>query len=303
MKRKHEIGVGALLLGAVAALAWMSLQVGAIRGPGESVSVTARFEDAGALKVGAGVSIAGVDIGRVASLAVDFDHAIVELSLDAEAEVREDAVATIRSRSVLGEKYIDVEPVSTSAPLLTDGGVLVGTRVEREVTRLADDVGSVMGTLDTEALSALVQALTKGLEDDPDRMARMLDDLEATLRQARDAAEDAPALTREARAMIAETRAVLRDVRPAAERAEALVVKLDEGLDPALGELGLVVEETRAAVSDARAAMAVLRDREDQLVQILDNLSEIDKWELRRLLREEGILVRLKKSEVEPEPR
>ena len=39
----------------------------------------------------------------------------------------------------------------------------------------------------------------------------------------------------------------------------------------------------------------------DNLETVLDNMSEIDKWELRRLLREEGILVRLKRSSVAPD--
>ena len=303
MKYKHEVGVGVLLLMAVGALAWMSLQVGALRGPGETLGVTARFEDAGALKVGAGVSVAGVDVGRVAGLTVDFDEAVVELALDGDAGIRRDAVATIRSRSVLGEKYVDLKPLSTDAPLLADGDTLEATRVEREVTRLADDMGSMMGSLDTEALTKLVEVLTKALEDDPERVDRMLDDLEVTLQNARKASEEAPALTADARSMIRETRALVRELQPAAERAEGLVVKLDEGLEPALEDLPVVMDETRAAVADAREAMQVLREREDQLVQILENLSEIDKYELRRLLREEGIVVRLRPSEVQEPPR
>jgi alpha-ketoglutarate-dependent taurine dioxygenase len=37
----------------------------------------------------------------------------------------------------------------------------------------------------------------------------------------------------------------------------------------------------------------------DSIETVLANLSEIDKWELRRLLREEGILVRFKENQVE----
>jgi hypothetical protein len=32
---------------------------------------------------------------------------------------------------------------------------------------------------------------------------------------------------------------------------------------------------------------------------VLNNFKDIDKWELRRLLREEGILIRLRQSEVD----
>ena len=39
---------------------------------------------------------------------------------------------------------------------------------------------------------------------------------------------------------------------------------------------------------------------DDDLRVVLSNLKDIDKWEMRRLLREEGILVRLRPREVVP---
>jgi hypothetical protein len=42
-----------------------------------------------------------------------------------------------------------------------------------------------------------------------------------------------------------------------------------------------------------------LKESTGDIKLVLSNLKEIDKWELRRLLREEGILLRLKAGEVE----
>jgi hypothetical protein len=38
--------------------------------------------------------------------------------------------------------------------------------------------------------------------------------------------------------------------------------------------------------------------QKETIDRVLSNLAELDKWELRRLLREEGIRVRLRTSEV-----
>jgi hypothetical protein len=40
----------------------------------------------------------------------------------------------------------------------------------------------------------------------------------------------------------------------------------------------------------------------EDLKQILTNFRDFDRWELRRLLREEGILIRLRPDEVVPSP-
>ena len=73
---------------------------------------------------------------------------------------------------------------------------------------------------------------------------------------------------------------------------------------PITEKIGLVmtgmVADARAMVKDSRALMKRLERSTEKIELVIDNLSEIDKWELRRLLREEGILVRFKESEVEP---
>ena len=66
--RKHEIGVGILVLVAGGFLAYMSMQVGALRSLGDEVQVTVELADAAGLSDGAAVRIAGVQIGQVMSM-------------------------------------------------------------------------------------------------------------------------------------------------------------------------------------------------------------------------------------------
>lgn len=74
-------------------------------------------------------------------------------------------------------------------------------------------------------------------------------------------------------------------------------------LPSAANTLPLLLDDARAAITDARALIGAMDESHELVERVLRNLEEIDKTELRRLLREEGIVVRMRPSEVEPQPR
>ena len=92
----------------------------------DSYLLTARFENIGALKVRAPVSMAGVKVGRVSQ--IRFDHktyqAIVEMRIDpAYNTLPEDTSASILTSGLLGEQYIGLSP-GGSEDYLKDGDQL-----------------------------------------------------------------------------------------------------------------------------------------------------------------------------------
>ena len=301
--RKHEIGVGLLVLGAAVLLGWMAIQVGAIGSLGERIEVVAVFDDAAGLKEGAAVSIAGVEVGRVEQLEVDFDSARVRLSVDTTAGIREDVVVALRARSVLGEKYIELLPQSRDAAPLKSGAVLTTTRGQYEIDQFVTGLEPLLESLDPADVDRIVQPLVRAMEEDPERPAQMLGDLQVTLRNLREASEEAPLLVSEARATMAEVRAVSRDARGAVARADAILDDVEQataGLPASTERIPGLLDEAEATLAETREAVAVLNDSSESIGKILTNFEDIDKWELRRLLREEGIVVRLSPSEVVP---
>ena len=303
VQRKHQIGVGLLVVISALVLAWMALQVGALGNLGERLRVTAVLEDAAGLSTGAAVSIAGVEVGRVEELRVDFDQAQVTLSLDPEAQVREDVVVALRARSLLGEKYIELIPQSRDAALLQDGATLTNTRGQYEIDQFVTGLEPLVESMDPQELQAIVEPLVAALEEDPERPARMLRDAEATLANLREASEEAPELVAETRQTLAEVRRVSRKAEAVAERADTVLVELEQAAKPlpeATERIPGLLDEAEATLAEAREATSVLSDNSQRIETILENFEEIDKWELRRLLREEGIVVRLTPSEVEP---
>ena len=293
--------MGVLVLVALGLLAYMALQVGALRGFGDKVKVQARLDDAAGLAEGAMVKVAGIDIGRVDSLAIEHDQAVVSMSLDPAAAVRRDAIVKVRARSVLGEKYVEVVPISRDAALAQDGDELQGARTPVEIDQLVNDLGPLVGAMDPKVLERSLSVLTEALDEDPERLARMLEDAEVLLDNGATASAELPGLVQETRVTLQSVRRVADQAGPVIARADRVVAQLETGtadLDTTRAEVDALLVETRQVVDDGGKLVGRLEARGDQLERILDNVEEIDKWELRRLLREEGIVVRLKSKEV-----
>ena len=299
--RAKEIGVGALVLVALGLLAIMAIRIGAVRGLGDTLQVSAVLPDASGVTEGASVKVAGVEVGRVGKLGVEHDHARVEFELKESAGLRRDVILQVRARSVLGEKYVELRPVSLDAPLLTDGDTIEHITPTTEIDQLVNAMGPLLGALDPAALQTVIEGLSTAMAEDPERAGRMLVDLETLLHNAALASEEAPATLAEARATLASVRRATDEARPSIRKAEALIDRLDAAtaeLPATAKKVDGLVDETRAAVADGRKLLGEVEGSTDDLKLVLANLSEIDKWELRRLLREEGIVVRLKSKEV-----
>jgi phospholipid/cholesterol/gamma-HCH transport system substrate-binding protein len=114
MRKTHtlNLGTGAFVLLGFAALFYLTTQT---TSHGLSIStpphydVSAKFDNIGDLKVGAPVSMAGVEIGRVVS--IDFDtkeyKAVVKMSVNARYnQIPTDSDASIYTQGLLGGKFI-----------------------------------------------------------------------------------------------------------------------------------------------------------------------------------------------------
>ncbi len=130
MKRINiEIAVGLFMVIGFVCFAWMSVRlgdVGLFNDP--TYSVSARFGSVSGLKAGAKVEIAGVHIGKVASIRLDPEtyEAIVELEINKDVVLQEDVIASIRTAGIIGDRYINITPGGLE-DLIVDGGMIEET--------------------------------------------------------------------------------------------------------------------------------------------------------------------------------
>src|SRR5262245_1698498 len=88
------------------------------------------FARAGGLLVGAGVSLAGVPVGSVASMRFPEDPSVsyiqvgIKVGGDVAVRVRENSVASIRTLGLLGDRYIELTAGTPDAPTLAPGSVI-----------------------------------------------------------------------------------------------------------------------------------------------------------------------------------
>jgi phospholipid/cholesterol/gamma-HCH transport system substrate-binding protein len=108
-----NVGAGAFVLLGFAALAFLTTQTTNhgihLGGTKSFYSVTAKFDNIGDLKVGAPVSMAGVDVGRVTRIDLDTKQykAVVSMQLDSKFnQIPSDSDASIYTQGLLGGKFI-----------------------------------------------------------------------------------------------------------------------------------------------------------------------------------------------------
>jgi phospholipid/cholesterol/gamma-HCH transport system substrate-binding protein len=111
--RTLEIGTGLFVLLGFAALFFLSMQLPGsglrLTGAKSGYNVTADFDNIGDLKVGAPVTMSGVDMGEVNS--IHFDQktykAVVSMRINQQFnQIPDDSFASINTQGLLGGKYI-----------------------------------------------------------------------------------------------------------------------------------------------------------------------------------------------------
>ena len=131
MGRRIELGVGLFMVAGIAALAYLSVNLGRVDILGQhGYVVYADFPSVGGLKSGASVEIAGVSVGRVQSIGLNDYQARVALQIDTNVKLQTDAIVSIKTKGLIGEKFVLISP-GGSDKIVPAGGRL--TEVEAPV--------------------------------------------------------------------------------------------------------------------------------------------------------------------------
>ncbi|UCH91972.1 MAG: outer membrane lipid asymmetry maintenance protein MlaD [Nitrospirota bacterium] len=124
---KLEFVVGLFVLVGIVCLGYLAIKLGKLELVGGNYyELTADFSSSSGLKKGASVEIAGVEVGRVKSIELKDDQAQIVLAIQDGIPVYNDAIASIKTRGIIGEKYMGLSP-GGSGELLSKGGTIVDT--------------------------------------------------------------------------------------------------------------------------------------------------------------------------------
>ncbi len=137
--------MGLFLAIGICCLAWLSIKVArkeffAVGG----YEVQAAFSDGSGLHSGTPIVIAGVEIGRVKSIGLEDYEAKVRMVIERGVVLQKDVIASIKTKGLIGEKYIEITP-GASDTTIRPGGVIRNTQPAMDLEGLISKY--IQGTL------------------------------------------------------------------------------------------------------------------------------------------------------------
>ena len=128
MRRANlELTVGVFVLLGMACLAYLAINLGKMEIYGDGYQIFAMFDNVSGLKTGATVEIAGVEVGQVNSIQfTPMYQARVGLKLRPGVKVHDDAIASVRTKGIIGDKFVKLSPGS-SEKFIPVGGKIINT--------------------------------------------------------------------------------------------------------------------------------------------------------------------------------
>lgn len=136
-KLSLEFIVGLFLLAGIGATLYLSVVVSGVSGFGnDGYRLMAKFENSSGLKKGAVIEIAGVKVGQVESIELESENqeSLIWLNIDQGVEIQDDAIASIRTAGIIGDKFVKIS-VGGGDPL-SDGDEIIETEPSISIEEL-----------------------------------------------------------------------------------------------------------------------------------------------------------------------
>src|SRR5512146_610660 len=137
-KYAMETTVGIFFFIGVLLIGFMTVKLGQVSFFGDKTyPLTARFTSVTGLRVGSPVYMFGIEVGRVERLTMDQNDrmAAVEVHIREGIKVYDDAIATINTEGLIGDKYMGIDPGGAGA-LLGPGGTITETQPALDIADL-----------------------------------------------------------------------------------------------------------------------------------------------------------------------
>lgn len=137
-KYTHETIVGIFVIIGLLCVTYLAVKLGNVSFLGDdSYSMYARFNSVSGLRVGNSVEMLGLEIGRVAGFKMDQEEqiAVVEMRIDKDIKIYDDAIASIRTSGLIGDSYINLD-AGGAGDLLEDGDTIIETESPIDIIEL-----------------------------------------------------------------------------------------------------------------------------------------------------------------------
>ncbi|MFQ5486563.1 MAG: outer membrane lipid asymmetry maintenance protein MlaD [Desulfobacterales bacterium] len=137
-KTTIDTSVGIFMLIGIACVGYLTIKLGKMEWFGQNqYSVFAKFDSITGLKKGGQIEMAGVQIGHIADISLDFEKqvAVVEMKIQNKVVLTDDVIASVKTAGLIGDKYIKLSP-GGSDEILKPGGLITETESALDLEEL-----------------------------------------------------------------------------------------------------------------------------------------------------------------------
>ncbi|MUL74525.1 MCE family protein [Mycolicibacterium sp. CBMA 226] len=283
-RNSFVIGIAgvALTLGFVAAaLNFKSLSFSA-----SANNYSAIFAEAGGLRAGAPVQVAGYRVGQVSSIGIEGNHVVVKFDVAKDVRLGELTEANIRTKSLLGSKVLEVTPRG-------DGQLkalipLERTRSPYQLPDALGDLSTTINGLNTDSLSTALATLSDTFKDSPaalrdavagvGRFSQTLGDRDAQLRgllaNASKATTVLSARADEIAQLVANSNALLAQLTTQSQALQNISGSLSAFAQQLAGFIGDNRTQLRPALDKLNGVLTIVDNRRAQLTLALKYLNQ-----------------------------
>ncbi len=137
-KYTMETTVGVFVVIGLLLISFMTMNLGHVSLFGDNAyPLSARFNSVTGLRSGSPVYMLGLEVGKVGRLTMDQEaqQAAVEIRIRKGVRVYDDAIASIKTEGLIGDRYLSIDP-GGAGTLLEPGGTITETQPALDVADL-----------------------------------------------------------------------------------------------------------------------------------------------------------------------
>ncbi len=305
---KAEAVLGAVTVGVIVVFVWLTFSFGG-GAPRGSQPYVLLFDSALGLSVDNTVAVAGVKVGVVESIAVDGRKARVTVRVDPAVQLHADAKAALRQKTLLGEKYVDLDPGHGDQPVLAAGTVIEHNVPTVEIDQVIRDVSVLVERLNkiTPPLESAIARVDDALQEQDGKA--LVGEATGALADLRVLVKETNKLVKHSGNDVAVVLAMAREKGPslierldsAAGRIDALLGTIDpkdieaaaDRVAPAAENIDKMTTDMKVAMADVRAAAKRLDGVLARVDGTLKRLDAVNEGAIREFLQVQGVRVNL----------
>lgn len=284
MSELHPLRAVLGLVGTLAVIATCTVAVRWAYGAyDEGTELVGTFPRAGQnLVPGSDVEHRGVDVGEVDHIELVDRQAEITFTITEDLEVPEDAVVTVRPKTLFGEKYLDLEFEDDDGPYLSDGDEVAEARTATEVEELVASSEPLLAEVDATELAQVVTSLSEVVEHQGDDIARAWEsgaELSAVFADTIDAQTEALESWADFQEAIADTGPAFNEISANNNELLPEFVAAREDFERLLDTLGPFADRFAELLVTVRPDLDTIFEQGDNVVRVLvareENIREV----------------------------